>query len=315
MLPTSTKPAFEPQWRLSPTYHLKAPWGWLNDPCTPGPYDKDGIFTGSLHPTSLKRQGDQLTVIYSSPALSSLRGEQQKTLYGIVSGGVLGKGPVVFLYAVAPYDLSKLEYIGPLIEFPFGVCRSRKWSGDFGANWECARFMTLRDGLDECNFLITGSEGGLKRKLIENEDNSSVGWCMWIAGTPREDGSGVRMDVDFCGPLDNGCFYAPNSCEHPIDKTRIVWGWLKEEDITLGLRESKGWTGCLSLPRELFYTSIPNATRALGTRLEDITSIKVDEELVVDRSSLNREGDIDKAKVQGRFTLFFQADENDVEAM
>lgn len=115
----------------------------------------------------------------------------------------------------------------------------------------------------------------MKRKLVENEDDSSVGWCMWIAGTPREDGSGVRMDDDFRGLLDNGCLYAPNSYEHPIDKTRIVWGWLKEEDITLGRCESKGWTGCLLLPRELFFTSMPNVTRALGTRLEGITSIRV----------------------------------------
>lgn len=40
-----------------------------------------------------------------------------------------------------------------------------------------------------------------------------------------------------------------------------------------------------------------------------------DEEIVVDRSFSNREGDIDKAKVQGPFTLFFQADEKDVETM
>ncbi|KAI5456849.1 glycosyl hydrolase [Mariannaea sp. PMI_226] len=385
----SSRTGSVPQWHLHPTVHLKAPHGWLNDPCAPGydvatgtyhlfyqwnpkscdwgdicwghftsqdglhwqhnrhepvlepsmAYDKDGIFTGCLYPTGPNGEQDQVTIFYSSvcnlplnwakpyrrdctglacavskdmgktwqksslnpiltgepeslivtgfrdpylaewPALDAIRGGRDQSLYGVISGGVLDKGPMVFLYTVAKEDLTKWEYIGPLVEFPLGQCYSRKWSGDFGANWECANFMTLRNGADEGHFLIAGSEGGLKRdhETKSNED-PYVNWCLWIAGrlkAPSEDNSSTKIQYDYGGLLDNGCFYAANSYEHPIAKTRIVWGWLKEEDLTINRRKTKGWTGYLSLPRELFYLSIPNVVRALETPLADITSVKV----------------------------------------
>ncbi|KAM5344237.1 hypothetical protein ACJ41O_012774 [Fusarium nematophilum] len=386
---TVTRRFPRPRWHPSPTYHLTAPRGWINDPCAPGfdtstntyhlsyqwnpdscdwgnitwghytstdglhwthngenpvlrpslPYDSKGIFTGCFYPTGLKGEQGQLSVIYSSitslpihwtlpytrdcaglavatssdggktwqkseqnpilrgepegldvtgfrdpylsecPALDKIRGV--KSLYGFMSGGILKGGPTVFLYAVAPNDLTKWTYLGPLVEIPTGFRPSGRWGGDFGVNWECVNFMVLRDGADEYQFLLMGTEGGQKPAA---EDESGV-WSLWMAGALEDDAEGPKMKHDFSGVLDHGCFYAPNSYEHPVTKTRIVWGWLKEDELSLARREAKGWTGYFSLPRELFLYTAHNVTRSLQTPLEDVRCVKITEEMSSQGSS------------------------------
>ncbi|KAM0559818.1 hypothetical protein ACHAPJ_003766 [Fusarium lateritium] len=367
-----------PRWHPSPTYHLKAQRGWINDPCAPGydastgtyhlsyqwnpkscdwgditwghytskdgltwkhntqdpvlepseSYDKEGIFTGCLHPTGLQGEEGQLTVIYSSitnlpihwtlpytrncaglsvatssdggktwhkseqnpilegepegvvvtgfrdpflsewPAMDELRGEV--SLYGFVSGGVLDGGPTVFMYAISPNDLTQWTYLGPLVDLPAGFSPSGRWGGDFGVNWECVNFMTLHNESDECPFLLMGTEGGVKPGAKENNSQ----WSLWMAGSLEQTSQGPRMKPEFSGILDHGCLYAPNSYEHPITKNRIVWGWLKEDELTLARRESKGWTGYFSIPRELFLYTVDNITRTLKGSLQNVGCIK-----------------------------------------
>ncbi|CAJ0542645.1 Ff.00g001820.m01.CDS01 [Fusarium sp. VM40] len=367
-----------PRWHPSPTYHLKAPRGWINDPCAPGydastgtyhlsyqwnpkscdwgditwghytskdgltwkqntqnpvlepseSYDKEGIFTGCLHPTGLQGEEGQLTVIYSSithlpihwtlpytrncaglsvatssdggktwqkseqnpildgepegvtvtgfrdpylaewPALDEMRGEA--SLYGFVSGGVVDGGPTVFLYAISPTDLTQWTYLGPLVDLPSGFSPSGRWGGDFGVNWECVNFMTLNNESEECPFMLMGTEGGVKPGAKEGSEQ----WSLWMAGSLEKTAQGPRIKPEFSGILDHGCLYAPNSYEHPITKNRIVWGWLKEDDLTLARRESKGWTGYFSIPRELFLYSVDNVTRTITSSLEEVGCVK-----------------------------------------
>ncbi|KAJ4172633.1 hypothetical protein NW754_002835 [Fusarium falciforme] len=368
-----------PRWHPSPTYHLKAPQGWINDPCAPGfdtstgtyhlsyqwnpnscdwgdiawghftssdglhwkhngdqpvlepseSYDDKGIFTGCFYPTGLRGEKGQLTVVYSSitnlpihwtlpytrdcaglavatsddggktwkkseqnpilrgepegldvtgfrdpfltecPALDELRGE--KSLYGFMSGGLVKGGPTVFLYAVAPGDLTKWTYLGPFVDVPTGFRPSGRWSGDFGVNWECVNYMTLHNESEEAQFLLMGTEGGEKPGI---KDRSGV-WSLWVAGALENTSEGPKMKHDYSGILDHGCLYAPNSYEHPVTKTRIVWGWLKEDELTLPRREAKGWTGYFSLPRELFLYTAENVTRGLKSSLEGIQCVKI----------------------------------------
>ncbi|KAH7140441.1 glycosyl hydrolase [Dactylonectria estremocensis] len=379
----STSTHIKPGARLHclPAYHLKAPFGWLNDPCAPGfdssgtyhlfyqwnpkscdwgdiawghftshdaltwehngcepvlkpdrPYDSKGIFTGCFYPTGLKGENGQLSIFYSSiqklpihwtlpysrdcaglaaasstdggqtwvkhdlnpilrgepeglvvtgfrdpflatwPALDAVRGE--RSLYGAISGGVLDQGPTAFFYAVDPKDLCKWNYLGELVDVPVHFCPAQRWVPDFGINWECVNFMSLRNGLHESHFLTFGSEGGFLQGNPTPQQESTV-QCVWMAGTLEETKDGPKMVYDYGGILDHGNYYAPNSCEHPITRQRIVWGWLKEDELTLGRRESKGWTGHLSLPRELFLVSIDNVVGALNEPVEDIGSVKV----------------------------------------
>lgn len=205
-------------------------------------------------------------------AMDEIRGE--KKLYGIVSGGVVGEGPNAFVYAVSPDDLTTWTYLGPLCDVAVGAQRPSHWTGDLGVNWECVNFMELGKGPTKTNFLLMGTEGGHRREAAPGEDCHGV-WSMWVGGDLKQTVDGPRMENEFSGLLDNGNFYAANSYEHPKTKERIVWGWVKEDELTLKRRETKGWTGYLSLPREVFLLNIHNVLGALQTPLSDIPSLKV----------------------------------------
>ncbi|KAG7002959.1 Levanase [Fusarium oxysporum f. sp. conglutinans] len=205
------------------------------------------------------------------PALDEMRGEA--SLYGFVSGGVVDGGPTVFLYAISPTDLTQWTYLGPLIDLPTGFSPSGRWGGDFGVNWECVNFMTLHNESEERPFLLMGTEGGVKPGAKEGRDQ----WSLWMAGSLEQTEQGPRIKPEYSGILDHGCLYAPNSYEHPITKNRIVWGWLKEDELTLARRESKGWTGYFSIPRELFLYTVENVTRTLSSSLAEVGCIKATE--------------------------------------
>ncbi|KAK6715082.1 hypothetical protein SNK04_006009 [Fusarium graminearum] len=202
------------------------------------------------------------------PAMDEMRGEV--SMYGFVSGGIVDGGPTVFLYAISPTDLTQWTYLGPLVDLPTGYSPSGKWGGDFGVNWECVNFMTLHNDSEECPFMLMGTEGGVKPGAKEGAEQ----WSLWMGGSLEQTKEGPRLKPEFDGILDHGCLYAPNSYEHPITKNRIVWGWLKEDDLTLARRENKGWTGYFSLPRELFLYSADNVTRSLTSPLSDLGFIK-----------------------------------------
>ncbi|KAI5867999.1 glycosyl hydrolase [Durotheca rogersii] len=283
------------RWHPTPSYHLKALRGWMNDPCAPGfdpstgeyhlfyqwnpkscdwgdicwghfaspdgvrwqhngadpvlapalSHEDKGIFTGCMRAACPRGEKRQLTVFYSSE-------EEEKQLYGVLSGGVVGEGPNAFLYAVAPDDLATWTYLGPLVDIPARLRRPGRWGGDFGVNWEC------------------------KTQKTPGEEDPHGLWALWMGGILKKDSDGRSvLAYDFGGVLDHGTFYAPNSYKHPETGERIVWGWIREEELTLARREPKGWTGYLSLPRELFFLRLPNVIRALKTPLDDISAVKV----------------------------------------
>ena len=223
------------------------------------------------------------------PALDKARNKGEKRLYGIVSGGIVGKGPAAFLYEVVPSDLTTWTYIGPLADIPVGFHGPSHWEGDYGINWECVNFMTLSDGMEECSILTMGTEGGLDQRYHKDQENendevtSHRTWTLWM-GVSVQELDGYPTTYDFGGILDNGDLYAPNSYKHPVTGEMIVWGWIKEEDLTLSRREHKGWAGYLSLPRELFLLRLPNVVRTLKSSLEDISSLK----LVDDKASMGK---------------------------
>lgn len=398
-----------PAWHPPPSFHLKAPQGWMNDPCAPGfdsatgtyhlfyqckpnpclashrlphrpcesgvllnmtgnpkscswghicwghftsqdglrwehngdepvirptvPYDKAGIFTGCFYPTGPRGEDGQLSIFYSPithlpihwtlpyvrdcaglamavsddkgrtwrkheanpilkgepdglsvtgfrdpyiaewPAMDKLRGE--KSLYGIISGGVVDKGPNAFVYSVSPLDLTTWSYLGPLVDVPVQQRQPEHWCGSLGLNWECVNFLTLGHHSQDYEFLIMGTEGGLKQSRDKVGGDSQVVSSLWLAGSLQQTDEGVRLKHEFAGILDNGTFYAANSYQHPITKSRIVWGWIKEEELTEERRESKGWAGYLAMPRELFLLSVENVVGTLRTPLEEISSIKI----------------------------------------
>lgn len=215
-------------------------------------------------------------------SLDRLRGTED-TLYGVISGGIKDKGPAIFLYAIQPDKLFSWDYIGVLTSSTPNFRRSSKWSADFGVNWECGNFMTLRDDLANSSreFIICGSEGGHERPwLMEYLDSvqdsvprRTVSYSFWFSGSLIKGEDGVSMKIDFDGYLDHGCYYAAGSFYDPNGSRRIVWGWIKEDDLAAKYAKNKGWAGCLALPRELFLQRTPGVVKALKTPLSEITSV------------------------------------------
>lgn len=212
------------------------------------------------------------------PALDQLRG--QKSLYGLVSGGIDGYGPTAFLYSVPHENVSEWHYLCPLVDMSARFQPSQKWSGNFGVNWECANFLTLRSDSTSRVCLILGAEGDVEREHIRNFQNHphvpprTVRSLLWMFGDLRAERDSACVDFTHGGYLDCGSLYAANSFFDALSRRHIMHAWIPEEDITAGYAKSKGWNGALAIARELFLLTIPNVTRALHSPLSEIASVE-----------------------------------------
>ena len=214
--------------------------------------------------------------------------ESNETLFGIISGGIRDITPTSFLYKVDPNDLSDWRYIGPLTNFGLNF-RPSRWSGDLGKNWEVTNFVTLsgeEDTKSGYDFLIMGTEGCLQNITSESfeQHQSNAGPSrpsrgqLWMSGDLQkaESTGSPKMSYEFGGHLDHGCLYAANSFFDPRIQKQVVWGWITEEDLCEDLRHQQGWSGMLSMPRELHLQTIHNVASALVSDLAAITSVKLE---------------------------------------
>jgi beta-fructofuranosidase len=243
-------------------------------------------------PTGLDVTGWRDPFVSPWPAMARALGlDSDNTLFGIISGGIRDVTPTTFLYSIDANDLTKWQYIGPLVDFGMNL-RPSRWSGDLGKNWEVTNFMTLQDAADQSvtrDFLVMGTEGCLPSALghqATSEDSSSpsrpLRGQLWMSGALKrnhaitsEASSPIQMGYSFGGYLDHGCLYAANSFFDTKTSKHIVWGWITEEDLCDELRHEQGWSGLLSLPREIRLQTIENVVCARASKLEDITSIEI----------------------------------------
>ncbi|KAK3081797.1 hypothetical protein LTS18_002558 [Coniosporium uncinatum] len=227
-------------------------------------------------------QGVQVTG-WRDPSLSAweemdrVRGE--KSLYGVVNGGIKDCGPTSFLYAVKPDNLLDWRYLEPLLDLPRNFGPSKWWCGDWGVNLECTNFMSLAGTNSSRNFLITGAEGDREKDWVKSAPPVSdvpsrdVRWSLWMSGTPVMTDHGPQLKHDFGGILDHGIFYAASSLEDPVSQRRVVWGWLPEEDCPESHCVQRRFNGCLSVPRELFLQELSGVVDTLCTPLSEIPLI------------------------------------------
>ena len=207
-------------------------------------------------------------------------------LFGIISGGIRNITPTSFLYKIDSKDLSDWRYIGPLANLGLNL-RPSRWSGDLGKNWEVTNFLSLHDEdypHSSPDFLIMGAEGCLEHGF---EEYPSIGGPsrpsrgqLWMSGDLRKDeitGS-PSFSYNFGGHLDHGCLYAANSFFDPRSQKHIVWGWITEEDLCDDLRHQQGWSGVLSMPRQLYLQTLHNVVGSLVSDLSSITSVKLNSE-------------------------------------
>ncbi len=132
----------------------------------------------------------------------------------LIGSGLVDAGGVVFYYVSE--DLRDWEYAGPLLV----------GTGETGAMWECPELLDLGE-----------------RDLLHVSNYEEVVYFLgeFVGGEFHPDEQGV---------LDYGDFYAPQSLFE--DERSLTWGWLPEARNESAQWDA-GWSGALSLPRELTY--------------------------------------------------------------
>ena len=230
--------------------------------------------------TGLQVTGFRDPFVSQWSAMDDALGKDSPALYAVVSGGIQDRGPTSFLYEVDTDRAMVWKYLGPLVDMPLRFEPSKKWSGNFGVNWECVNFMTLRFGAESRHFLIIGVEGDVEKDHVKNHPRAdkcperTVRAQLWMSGHLIHENGIVRFKYDSGGYLDNGSYYAANSFVDPPSGRRIVHGWIPEEDVPSGFTREKGWNGALALPRELFLLRIHNVQSALRSSLPSLTNFE-----------------------------------------
>jgi len=141
------------------------------------------------------------------------------TWYQLIGSGVEAPtaGGAALLYR--SQDLRNWEYVGPLLV--------GDWDGA-GHMWECPELLDFGE-----------------KQLLHVSNYSEV---QYYLGEADIGGSSPSFARDEMGVLDYGDFYAPQSMD--LGARYLTWGWLVEARSVEAQWEA-GWSGMLSLPREL----------------------------------------------------------------
>ncbi|KAK0390700.1 hypothetical protein NLU13_0203 [Sarocladium strictum] len=239
-------------------------------------------------PRHLEVTGWRDPYVATWPALSRALGFESETgLFGIVSGGIRGKGPAVFIYSIDSDNVLAWEFQGLLSPAPtMPQLGSSPWEPDYGANWEVVNYLSLPDPDNPratYDILIIGVEG---RKL---EPSTTSGRYihsdfrqdhrqMWLCGSLVKDSANVHMNFRCGGALDYGGIYAFNSFQDPKSCKQVAFGWIVEEDLSEEQRNLQGWSGFLSIPRIIQLQRLNHVVRALKSDLQAIKNMDVVEE-------------------------------------
>ncbi|KAH8122425.1 beta-fructofuranosidase [Trichoderma asperellum] len=203
-------------------------------------------------------------------------------LYGVVAGGIRHQSPTVFLYSIDARNLTQWSFICTLFT-PGQNFKTSKRLSDFGTNFEVTNFMTLRDNdSDSYDILLMSIEGAhemetpsfleIKGQVSKAQRSNKI--QNWLCGQPvlteSVESQALRFEFRFGGRLDYGLYYAANSFYDTITDSRIVYGWILEEDLPLHLAKKQGWSGMLSLSRILKMRQIKNVVAACYSDLRSL---------------------------------------------
>ncbi len=138
------------------------------------------------------------------------------TWYHLIGAGLSDGGGAALLYRGD--TLRDWEYVGPLLSGDHNVANTV---------WECPELLAL---------------GETSLLHVSNYRN-----VRYFLGEP--DLSTPEFAVETEGLLDHGALYAPQSTTTP-DGRVLMWGWIKETR-SVDAQWRAGWSGALSIPREL----------------------------------------------------------------
>jgi beta-fructofuranosidase len=144
--------------------------------------------------------------------------------YMLVGTSLSGEGAALLF---SSQDLIHWDYLHPLVPED-----ARDLCPDSGIIWECPNFFALGD----------------KHVLIVSRwQNHDLTYSIAFIGSYEN----RRFYPETRQRLDWGmqCFYAPLTLEAPLNR-RLMWGWLQEQR-SAEAQLAAGWSGAMSLPREL----------------------------------------------------------------
>lgn len=249
--------------------------------------DKNPILPGP--PKGVAATGWRDPFVARWPAMSKILARRQKgdiagasedsDLFGIVSGGIKNKTPTTWLYRIDPQDLTKWEFIAPVVLPGMSFSPSR-WTGDLGINWEVTNFVSAEDETRQHtqDFLIFGAEGckaphGGAGVVPDTKRCNRA--QLWVAIDAEDSPSAEALTkYSYGGVFDHGLFYAANGFYDPATKQQIVIGWVTEDDLPVEMQIRQGWSGCLSLPRVVALGTVQHVSRASRSALSDLTCFK-----------------------------------------
>ncbi len=223
---------------------------------TPGGPDKDGVFSGCAVVND-----DEATVIYTgvnpetqciatssggltewkkygaNPVIGGPPAELQVTGFRdpcvwrekgawmmALGSGFRGKGGAVLLYESK--DLRRWTYLHRLVTGKMGTGGSNdKDTVASGEMWECPDFIPLHGK----HLLMVSTEAQVKYMVGRYADR--------------------HFEPETAGAIDYGSYYAARTMAN-VPGRRILWGWLLESR-TVQAQRAAGWSGVMSLPREL----------------------------------------------------------------
>jgi len=222
---------------------------------TPGGPDKDGVFSGcavidnatvtavytGVNPETqcIATSSGDLTewkkfagnpVVAGPPAPLNVAGFRDPAVWKegdswlmAIGAGFRGEGGVVLLYESK--DLRRWNYLHPLATGRMKEGASAKDPVDSGEMWECPDFFALGGK----HLLVISTERVVKYLLGGYTDR--------------------RFHPETLGGIDFGSYYAARTMTNTGDR-RILWGWVTE-GRSADAQRAAGWSGVMSLPREL----------------------------------------------------------------
>ncbi|KAI4910309.1 hypothetical protein J4E90_007743 [Alternaria incomplexa] len=209
--------------------------------------------------------------VFQNSQVDGLLGKRDGTWYTVISGGVHGKGPSLFLYA--QYDdedrdlFQTWEYLGEWWhEAANSTWTDEGWAGRWGYNFEVANYFALDEqgANPEGEIFVTiGAEWSYEPIVPQVSDNREM---LWVAGKQELVDGKLTFEPTMAGRLDAGrSAYAAAGKVLPADSQAskasgspdrfITYLWLTGDFYGTLTDEfptpQQNWTGSLLLPREL----------------------------------------------------------------
>ncbi|MGC5170026.1 glycoside hydrolase family 32 protein [Microbacterium sp. DT81.1] len=153
--------------------------------------------------------------------------------YAVQGGGAVGEMPRIVLYACE--DLREWTLLGNLLT-PDDPAAAAYGEADV---WECPNL-----------FEMDGRWVLIISPLTFRESGAQHGEVFALIGQLEPDRDSLSFRPEATSRLDDGVsFYAPQVL---VDgERRLIWGWTRDEGRSAAQIAQAGWTGALTLPREL----------------------------------------------------------------